>query len=243
MKNAALLVLLVVGCVESEPGDDVDIDVLPKLATNSLTPAQLMGASFNPTALNQASVNTYAGNINGRASRPYVVGCALAAGTSITAYYTAEGGVPMQTTYNGEIGLAPAWKTTALTVAQQRLISGCVLARVNATGVSVTVSLRGPTTALAVTSTESTTYVKQEGAFFGNIFQGANFYLAACKGSLAIAPTNRRCAQPTGIGTQTECGFNDAGLCSDMCASGSYFTDCYAPNGVIYDNTVSAYIK
>jgi hypothetical protein len=243
MKNLALLSVLVVGCVdvETDLAGDEDIEVLPKLATNALTPAQLAGASFNHTALNQASLNTYAGSANGRASLAYVVGCALPVGTSVTAYYT-DGGVPNQITYNGEIGLAPSWTTTALTTTQQRLISGCVLARVNAIGTSVIVSLRGPSTALNVTGSEATQYAKQEGAFFGNIFQGPAFHVAACKGS-ATPTATRRCAQPTGVGGATECGFSYAGLCSDVCTSGTYFSNCTGSNGVTYDSVVTAHIK
>jgi hypothetical protein len=244
MKNAAFLVsLLVVGCVDVEtevPGDE--IEVLPKLATNALTPAQLAGASIGTNPLTQSALNSYAVNANARAALSYIVGCALPVGTNVTATYT-ESGAQMQMTFNGEIGLAPSWRTTALTTAEQRLVSGCVLARVNATGVSVIVSLRGPSAALNVAGSEATAYPKQEGAFFGSIFQGPDFYLGACKGA-ATAPAARRCAQPTGtLAMVTECGFNYAGLCSDVCAAGTYFSDCLGGNGVVYDSVVTVHIK
>ena len=244
IKNAALLVsLLVVGCVDAETEIPTDeIDVLPKLATNALTPAQLAAASIGPAPLTQSALNSYAVNVNARAALTYIVGCALPAGNSVTATYT-EGGTQMQMTYNGEIGLAPSWTTTALTTTEQQLLSGCVLARVNLTGVAVTVSLRGPSTALNIAGTEATAYPKQEGAFFGDIFQGPTFYLGACKGT-ATATANRRCAQPTGtLAMVTECGFSYAGLCSDVCASGTYFSDCLGLNGTVYDSLVTVHIK
>ena len=242
MKTAALFVsVLAFGCVDSGSDIEPDIDVLPKLATNALTPAQLAGASFNATVLNQAILNTYASTQNGRASLPYVVGCALASGSSVTAYYTVSG-IPAQQTYQGEIGLATNWTSAALSTQQQALVSGCVLARVNLTGTSVTVSLRGPSAALNVTGTEASQYIKLEGGFFGNIFQGTSFYLGACKGT-ATAPANRRCAQPTGLDINTECGFSYAGPCADVCSSGSYLTDCLGSNGTVYGDVVTTYLK
>ena len=247
MKTAAVFAsVLAFGCVagDVDVSDEDDVEVLPKLATNSLTPAQLAGSSISFNPLNQATLDTYASTADGRATLPYVVGCALPAGVSVTAHYSNKG-TAGTATFVGEIGLAPSWRTTALTVQEQRLVSGCVLARVNAAGTPVVVSLRGPSATLAVTSTEAAGYPREEGAFFGNIFQGAAFHIGACQGT-AIAPANRRCAQPNGTlggGLKTECGFSYAGLCSDVCTSGSYLSNCTGLNGELYDSVVTVYIK
>ena len=251
MKTAALIIcVLASGCIDDGTstdeldGDDEDVEVLPKLATNALTPSQLLGASLNYSALSQAMLNTYAGNANARASLVYAIGCALPAGTSVSGNYN-QGGTLYSVTWQGEIGLAPGWRTSSLTTSQQRLVSACVLSRVNLTGASVLVSLRGPSSALTVSSTEATSYLKQEGGFFGNIFQGPSFHLAACKGSLAVAPANRRCAQPTNtLQNVTECGFSYAGSCASVCTNGGpYFTGCLAKNGTRYAEAVSTFLK
>ena len=250
MKTAALIIcVLASGCIDDETstdeldGGDEDVEVLPKLATNALTPAQLLGASLNYSPLSQAMLNTYAGNANARASLVYAIGCALPAGVNVTGTYN-QGGSLYSVTWQGEIGLASGWRTSSLTTSQQQLVSACVLARVNLTGASVMVSLRGPSSGLSVTPAESTAYLKQEGGFFGNIFQGPGFHLAACKGSLAVAPANRRCAQPTNtLQNVTECGFSYAGACAAVCTGGTYFTGCLAKNGTRYAEAVSSFLK
>lgn len=202
MKTAALIIcVLASGCIDDglstdDIDGDADVEVLPKLATNALTPAQLQGASLNYTPLSPAMLNTYAGNSNARAALVYAVGCALPAGVSVTGSYSFDGSL-FSITWHGEIGLAPGWRTTALTTSQQRLVSACVLARVNLTGTSVMISLRGPSSALSVTTEEAMAYLKQEGGFFGNIFQGRASTSPLARGVRLRRSTAAARSQPT----------------------------------------------
>ena len=221
----------------ADPGVDVDVVATPKLATNALTPAQLWNASLSSAVLDQTSADAMADTADGRAALSYVVGCALASGNSITAY---AGGIPY--TFSGSIGLAPGWKTAALTAAERQWVSACTLARLNLTGTSVTISVRGGSSALAVSPTESAAYATQEGAFFGNVFTTGGFYVAACKGS-GTAPSNRRCAQPQLGDTWTECDLHYAGLCSNVCSTTSgYYTSCSVSGVGTFAEAVTSYL-
>jgi hypothetical protein len=63
----------------------------------------------------------------------------------------------------------------------QRWVSACLFARANAVGISVPISMRGPHPALDTTPQEVADYPLQEGAFWGNWFDGTGMY--ACYGS------------------------------------------------------------
>jgi hypothetical protein len=184
--------------------------------------------------------------VDGRASLGYVVACALSTGTTLTA---TVGGVPYQ--FKGAMGMVPAWTTRALTTSEQHWISGCVLGRVNKTGIAITVSLRGAQTGLSLQGTESTDYRVQEGAFFGNVFAGRDFSLNACMGrDQALSETygdlpDRDCTEANGINdpTHTQCGFTYAGLCSSYCttnADGTY-SDC-TDGTTVFPEAVTTYL-
>lgn len=69
----------------------------------------------------------------------YLVGCALPAGTSVTWKNSAG----MTGTWEGILGLCPAWKTGAPSEVCKNWVSSCLLARNNAYGRHVELSLRG----------------------------------------------------------------------------------------------------
>lgn len=94
----------------------------------------------------------------------YLVSCALPEGDAITW---------QSLTWPGELGLCPAWKDSAPDLACQELVSSCLLARINAYGETVQISLRGLYTddsPLPMGSTEANQFGWAEGGFFGNIF-------------------------------------------------------------------------
>lgn len=94
----------------------------------------------------------------------YLVSCALPAGQEIE--WQSEG-------WEGELGLCPAWLDSAPDLACQELVSSCLLARVNAYGESVQISLRGLFTdgqPLPLGATEESEFGWPEGGFYGNIF-------------------------------------------------------------------------
>jgi hypothetical protein len=153
-------------------------------------------------------------NCGGRDVLDYLIGCAF--GPDVTLVGTTDAGVTHE--FHGAIGLAPHWEHRKLTLKEQRWISACMLARVNNSGTSLFISLRGPHDALTVTAEEANDFVLQEGAFFGNIFtKTQEFY--ACRGSDLYSGNFdevvalRACAQPTEAGDKTLCGMKFAGDC------------------------------
>lgn len=163
----------------------------------------------------------------------YLVQCALPEGSSVT-LSDANGTY----TFDGAIGLAPGWTTSAPSASEKRWVSACLLARTNAYGVSVAVSLRGPNAALTVDSTEASAYSLREGAFWGDVF-GEEFDANACPGPLKLADSQlstlplRACAV-SADGVTTTCGHDYAGACATACsdASGNY-TSCAGVTEVI----------
>jgi hypothetical protein len=238
-KKAHALSLIHSACVDQEP----IIEASEKLAGNSLGPGHFENANLNPAILNAANLETMASSTSGRATLPYVIGCALALGASVTTTYL-DGVIPTQITFYGEIGLATTWQSSGLTVSQQRLVSGCALARVNELGTSVTISLRGPSTALGAKAAEITAYPKFEGVFFGNVFAGA-LQFAACRGTGTALPSGRTCAMEN-TGGLTFCRYEYAGLCADVCstlvttATHTYYQNCTS-NGTTYVEAITTH--
>ncbi|HEU0036727.1 MAG TPA: hypothetical protein VFQ53_39210 [Kofleriaceae bacterium] len=223
---------------------DIDETAVPRLSANALAPSSLMNAQLNPDILTQANLDQMNSTLEGQRSLPYVIGCALPTGTTVTTqHWDAILNRWVTDTYSGEIGLAPNWQTTAMTQAVQRFVTACVMSRTNNNSTTMTISIRGGSTQLAVTSQEATDYWLQEGAFFGNAFQGKDYYFGACKGSGNTTATGRDCAKPGNLSGDTPCGYKYAGLCADICLQkGSYFYNCAAPNAVTYANPVSSYL-
>ena len=106
-----------------------------RLATNRLAPPC---RSTAPLELDPAATDTLIVTPEGRELLTYTVGCALPAGERLVGEHHG-----VQYEFEGEIGLAPGWASRALQVSEQRWISACLLARVNAHGQSVEISMRG----------------------------------------------------------------------------------------------------
>ncbi|WP_437911220.1 hypothetical protein WME73_25515 [Sorangium sp. So ce302] len=70
----------------------------------------------------------------------YLVSCALERGQSVSYTDTSTG---KEFTFDGEIGICPAWAVGPVGAKCQQLVSACMLSLVNALGRSITVSLRG----------------------------------------------------------------------------------------------------
>jgi hypothetical protein len=100
--------------------------------------------------------------------------------------------------WSGTLGLCPEWQSGAPTPACRQLVSACVLARNNAFGVHVPISLRGqyesgtlfpmadpvasPAPASCDGESELSCFGIQEGAFFGDIFDSASLNLSIGNG-------------------------------------------------------------
>ena len=149
----------------------------------------------------------------------YAVECALAAGDSVTmSFPLATGTEPV--VFAGALGLAPTWKTTALDLTGQQVVSACLAARTNALGNTVRISLRNSAYASLTTSAvERKQFGHHEGAFWGNMFGSAPVINACVKDG--GGPSGRLCTNGT-------CGFTTS-ACDASCgardAAGN-FTTC-----------------
>jgi hypothetical protein len=102
------------------------------LGTNALGP--LFSSPGHPTILNQLQ------DPAARQFMNYLVSCALAKGQDLQWTDPSTGSVR---TWPGQLGICPAWKSQAPTQACLQQVSSCLLARNNAFGMRVELSLRG----------------------------------------------------------------------------------------------------
>lgn len=185
MKLALLALLATSACVldEAELGDTEQAVTAQnklasnklasnKLAANKLAANKLAAASFTTAAGTQALVDT----ADGRDVLTYMLQCALDSKQSLTLTDSSH----VAWTFAGQIGVAPAWTTRALTVTEQRWVTGCLLARVNYFGVVVNLSLQGDLAALKTTGADKP-FTSLDGGFYGNLFDATGPKLYACE--------------------------------------------------------------
>jgi len=104
----------------------------------------------------------------GRKLLEYIVKCALPDNHSITKQD--QYGHPY--TFEGHLGLAPAWENGACDGPCKRWVSACMLAHVNTAGVHIPINVVGQNAGLGWG--QEPDYPNQEGTFFGNIFEANN---------------------------------------------------------------------
>jgi len=153
----------------------------------------------------------------------YLLRCALPENVEV---YTQQGAERF--TFAGQIGLAPRWVSEALTPSEERWVSACLLAHVNAFGKHVMLSLRAqqpPVPALQASAEEQQGFPIFEGGFFGNLF--APMPVAyACRGERTPAQAqdpvlqDRVCTHETGNHTAdgqplSDCHFIVTGRCEE----------------------------
>lgn len=182
-----------------------------RLAANKLLAAKLQLAKLGDGALS-VTVTNLVGTADGREVLTYVIGCALAADDHLSV-------VSPKVTFRGAIGLAPMWKSRALSATEKRWVSACVLARTNLYGVEVKLSLRGGHPVLGAPLGENLAYLLVEGAFYGDLFK-TQPEMYACSALLKETglPLStlgaRACAKPApGTPNTTACGFTYVGPC------------------------------
>jgi hypothetical protein len=216
------------------------------LAENGLGSNGLNANGLNTNGLNANGLNANGLNANGLfktwfvstsyKNQPqvmkYLIECALPAGQT-----TGYGGY----TWTGRLGVAGTWYGGAPTGTQQRNVSACMMAHVNADGRHITVSFRGP--ALSASDSERSTYGKEEGTYFGNLIAGTprKFVCSSPYASYAAATYGRRCALNPSV-----CGMVAVGSCSLACAtrtSQGAWTDCTGTDGIRYGATITAWVK
>ena len=170
------------------------------LAMNGLS---FNGLSFNGLGLNGLAASTFTAWFNAYPASDtdmvmrYVVKCALAEGESRS---WTNPLTQTSYTWHGQLGLTQGWASgQPATEQEQQVITACLAAHANKYGAHVPISLLGETAQgepIPVQEGELETFSQEEGAFFGNLFQGEGIF--ACQSpSYAIPPpesTWRACA-------------------------------------------------
>ncbi len=215
----------------------------------------------------------------------YLVGCALPTGQSLD-FSWEEDGTTQSVTWEGWHGLCSDWPTKTPTdlstgdathmsatewASCRRWVSACLLARTNAFGVPVDISLRaqndGPGGALATTAGERSDYSLREGTFYGDLWDEtttADFPFYTCAGPASDFPgiTQRACSSwyesnvicPfSNLGWCTQSGQVDyylpAAACDSVDATTGAVTGCRdtawqgTPAGNAYAEAITVYVK
>jgi hypothetical protein len=202
------------------------------LAWNGMT---FNGMTYNGMTYNGMTYNGMADPVV-QTFVSYLVGCALPADDSVS--YVVDG---TTYTFEGDIGLAPEWKTRACGQDCQRWISACLLSRLNKKGEHVRISMRGEHKALKVERFELRDMTEREAAYFGNLFAGED-QIFACypKGSRSIP---RVCGD-----SLKGCPMKVLGSCEQVCAGpGPHhsYRDCRAPGAQgrdVFSETVTVFL-
>ena len=213
--SGLLLAAALGGCTDDESriatGEPEALTTANRITANRITANRI---TANRITANMLAAGELLSTADGRDLFTYIVSCAIPDGETLEA--TVDG-----TTYEfpGSIGLAPAWEDRALSEREKRWVSACLIARVNAYGISVPISIRGDHEALAVSADEVASFGLEEGAFYGNVFvpEDQPIEWVACRGEAQAAGetgglVNRDCTEPDADGL-TKCGFTFAGDC------------------------------
>lgn len=153
----------------------------------------------------------------------YLISCALNPGQSISFLWTDTSSVVHHEVFWGSLGLAPLWKYLPISASGRRLVSACIAARANYFGTPVSISIRGPHPTIEyVSPAEAAAYPSEEGAFWGDLFDGAP-QLYSCHNSANIAHSRtklRDCAAGHYVDEETvaECAYiTIVGDCDSVC--------------------------
>jgi uncharacterized protein YjbI with pentapeptide repeats len=176
----------------------------------------------------------------------YAAQCALREDQSVTV--TDWDGTSL--TWQGSLGLADWWASAPLNPAPapktaatgEELVSACLMARSNAKGRTVSISLRARPE-LSATTAEAAAYARHEGAFMGNLFSSTPV-IRSCSGPggngwLADPTTNAPLTAGRECAAGTACGFEYLGACTSICnvkpgVNGeTMFDDCAGNSNVV----------
>jgi hypothetical protein len=214
--------------------------VYNRLVYNQLAENRLVYNELSNNRLVYNSLDNLEATAEGRELLSYIARCALDADDILVAQHAG-------TTYEfpGLLGLATEWANEPLSSAKARRVSACLIAHVNAYGVSVLISLRGEGVLTAAPS-EIAEFPLYEATFFGDVF-GSTLGTYACLGgnaeiatALSTSRPLRACADPS-----LDCQVVALGYCRDVCDKRSLhygWTDCWA-DGVQYRETLSSFLQ
>jgi hypothetical protein len=171
----------------------------------------------------------------------YLVECTLPLGRSITKADPVHGGT---ITFEGYVGLAAEWETSACDPACQEWVSACLLARSNALGRSISIEMVASHPAIGAWRTQPFIYLFEEAGFHGNLFLDPP-QTHACLGSggALSALQTRLC----GLVPWLTCGFDtlvDTCFLLDECTGrvGDTYVGCRNDAGTP-QRTITTYTK
>jgi hypothetical protein len=208
------------GSIEQGPPD---LETADYITYNSLAPGALTGNANALSALATASLagatTDLVGSESGRSLLSYVVRCAVPEGGS--ASFPRPGDVDL--VLPGLLGFVPAWLSGPLDAQGQRLMTGCLMAHVNAFQIQVPISVRAGALG-SVSPEEASQFPAQELAAYGNIFLAdpAARQLNVCFGEAVASALGLGGGlgngRPTYLdlricSTDAQCGFNRVSAC------------------------------
>ena len=192
-------------------------------------------------------------NESGRQLLQYIARCALVEGDSLR---VVSGGDTWH--FPGLLGVVPSWENAPLDHDGQEILSACLLAHVNAFGVSVPISARSSMLPEA-DAEESASYYYGDGAFYGNL-SAASPRKYACEIRAnryfdETTQTYRRAASPNAhericadASTAAECDFVHTGYCDQACSvverDGDQwrFSNCLGADGRRYQHAFTVWL-
>lgn len=216
-------------------------------AGNPVTLSDLASSALSSARLDASSAAAMGTTAASRRVLAAAVRCALGSTQAIT---FSVGGVSYAAA--GGIGMAPGWTDTALTATEASWVSACLFAHMNDTTELIWLSVRGSESTLSPTTTESTGYRVEEGAFWGNAFVDRGTIAAySCLGvdqaiddSYGDLPL-RRCAHWDGqvSSTTSACGMHYAGACRSACSTGTApYTGCTFPGSTAARQVITIFL-
>ncbi|WP_053332811.1 hypothetical protein [Haliangium ochraceum] len=229
----------------------------------SINALSINALSINALSINRLDADTLAFNTlqnpeitateEGRMVLRYIARCALKDGDVLRVEHSDQ-----IWEYPGVLGVAAGWETEALDIDGQERVSACLLAHVNAFGIEVPISLRGPGLAEADVL-ESERFYYGDGAFYGNLnaehptkfsceIRG-NRYLGG-DGNVHTPSSPDADLRVCGAAdTAEDCGFEFTGYCDEICneieRDGDQwrFSACLGADGERYDNVFTVWLR
>ena len=183
-----------------------------RLSANRLSANGLLGDALEHVALTSATLGAAIGpgtldDAFTRSLLEYTVSCALAPDQFVELDLGTE-----RVIFRGDLGLAPQWGASEGVCDDtcKGWVSACLIARTNAEGESVEISLLGAHPGLDPSAEESEEFIDEEATYYGDLF-GANRSMFACVPAGATAPT-RTCGT-----TPASCAIDVVGACETLC--------------------------
>jgi hypothetical protein len=202
-----LTILGQVACVAPTTTDDEDVGEVQQAA---LTQNALTQNALTQNALTDP---------NAREVLTYIVSCALPADAHIELEIEGD-----TYDFDGQLGLAPEWGEDggSCDADCKEWVSACVVARLDYTGESVMISVRGDHDALTPSPKELKQYKHREATYYGNIFSPSQKIFACLPSGQTSIP--RVCGP-----SFDDCIVEVQGNCEDLCGDASWdgsYPDC-----------------